>query len=206
MLGALTVQSFNALVHGKDSLELDTKTDSGLILHYSFINQNLIKDINYQKPERRVYRFKVAIFDKASVFDKLKPVPSFKSLLTNDIFVATRKTINSFLPPPLFKRHEGESFGSFFNAEFSLKNVYNIDSLDNCVILDFDIAQTGISNLRIVNRVNYEISSHLFLILEKSGRLWRLPRDRQLPPVLPVRLEFEFITGERNINAVSPKH
>jgi hypothetical protein len=71
--GAFTLQSFEAQVHGKDSLEITTTTDSGLILRYSFINQFHFKDNGDQNPARRIYRFKVVVFDKASVFDKLNP-------------------------------------------------------------------------------------------------------------------------------------
>jgi hypothetical protein len=204
--GAFTIQSFEAQVHGKDSLEITTTTDSGLILHYSFINQYHFKDDAEQNPSRRIYRFKVVVFEKASVFDKLKQTRSYKSNLTNDILPSTKKTLNSFLAPPWFKRHEGESFGTYFNSEFSLKSAYNVDSVDNCVTIDFNVTQNGLSDLRIVNRVNYEVSSHIFFILEKSKRLWKLPKERELPPAVPLRLEFEIIAGEKNINAVSPKH
>ncbi|MFN7330428.1 MAG: hypothetical protein ACK5UP_13090, partial [Bacteroidota bacterium] len=64
----------------------------------------------------------------------------------------------------------------------------------------------GLSDLRIVNRVNYEVSSQIFFILEKSKKLWKLPKERELPPTVPLRLEFEIVAGEKNINAVSPKH
>jgi hypothetical protein len=204
--GALTIQSFEAQVHGKDSLEITTTTDSGLTLHYSFINQFHFKDDEEQNPARRIYRFKVVIFDKASVFDKLKQTPAYKSHLTNDVLPSTKKTLNSFLAPPWFKRHEGESFGTYFNSEFSLKSAYNVDSIDNCLTIDFNVNHNGLSDLRIVNRVNYEVSSHIFLILEKSKKLWKLPKERYLPPMVPIRLEFEIIAGEKNINAVSPKH
>lgn len=204
--GAFTLQSFEAQVHGKDSLEITTTTDSGLILHYSFINQFHFKDNGDENPARRIYRFKVIVFDKAFVFDKLKQEPSYKSNLTNDILPSTKRTLNSFLAPPWFKRHEGQSFGTYFNSEFSLKSAYNVDSVDNCLTFDFNITHNGLSDLRIVNRLNYEISSHIFLILEKSKKLWKLPKERDLTPIVPVRLEFEIIAGERNINAVSPKH
>ncbi|MCA4898006.1 MAG: hypothetical protein ACK514_10300 [Bacteroidota bacterium] len=204
--GAFTIQSFEVQVHGKDSLEITTTTDSGLILHYSFINQFHFKENGEQNPTRRIYRFKVVIFDKASVFDKLKQIPSYKSNLTNDILPSTKKTLNSFLAPPWFKRHEGESFGTYFNSEFSLKSAYNVDSVDNCVAIDLNVTHNGLSDLRIVNRVNYEVSSQIFFILEKSKKLWKLPKERELPPTVPLRLEFEIVAGEKNINAVSPKH
>jgi hypothetical protein len=181
--GAFTLQSFEAQVHGKDSLEITTTTDSGLILRYSFINQFHFKDNGDQNPARRIYRFKVVVFDKASVFDKLKQVPSYKSNLTNDILLSTKKTLNSFLAPPWFKRHEGESFGTYFNSEFSLKSAYNVDSVDNCLTIDFNINHHGLSDLRIVNRVNYEVSSHIFLILKRSKSYGNFPRKEISRPL-----------------------
>jgi len=203
--GYRVTQEFRVETLGGDSVVLATTNEFGTTLHYYFVNQKVIKDIT-DTPKKRVYEFTVAVFDQATGFNKLKRDVSLNSIHTNEIFTSAKKSVDMFLPPPAFRQDEGKNFATYFNTEFILKKAVDIDSTDNRVVIEFVVHKRGISDIRIVNKVNYEISGHLFLLLEKSGKFWELPKERHLPSTIPVRLEFVFIAGVKNPDAINPKN
>jgi hypothetical protein len=192
------VQNYSVAFLSPDSLELTMTDESGATVTSRFVNQRSIKDLSALQPERRVYNFTLVIFARHSEFNRLRQIGAYTSVFTNDLYESIKKSVNSFLPPPNFKREEGKNFVTFFNYEFKLDKATGIDSVNNKLIIDFDVTSKGIENPVIVEKINYVIGSHIFSILEKSGKYWELPKYRELPERLPIRMIFEIIGGPKD--------
>jgi hypothetical protein len=180
-----------------DSISLTTQPKPGIVINYYFVNQKLFNTDSIGDNERRVYNMAIVIFDKNPAFSKLAKHNKFQSPASHGLVYLIPKTDNSYLQSAVFNKLPFCGFAEYFNYYFKTNWANGIDSLDNELILDLDIGNQTIENIKVVNNVTFELSGNVFGILKYSQRFWRLPEKMKMGSFVKVRFAFKVIQGKQ---------
>ena len=98
----------------------------------------------------------------------------------------------STLPYPTFGHYQYTSFASYLSTLFKFPKTYHRSKGDfDEMVIEFDVFEKGVKNIKIVKGLTYEMNAYLFLFIENSSKNWRAPRvDGK---VMPSKLRLHFI-------------
>lgn len=87
-----------------------------------------------------------------------------------------------------FKAPNSHNFASLFLTFFDEKLISEIDNSVNEIEVTIKISKKGLVSIKIEKGISYKINSHVFDILTKTGRYWKLMNDHN--ETIEFRLSF----------------
>lgn len=172
-----TLKSFE-----ESKLILSTKNENGEAIDYHFINQDkLAKELSASEQ----------IFDNGLIIIKhLKLSKETKG--ANRVFeYKISNDARSLYPNAIFNDNASSSFGYYFSLNFVFPKAYPIETVSDELIIDFDLDDKGVSNIRIVQGLSDEIDASVTKIFEKTSKKWEpLKMNGQ---TIKTTLRFHFV-------------
>lgn len=142
-----------------NSLILTSKHQTGELLTYYFARNDFEED---RMGENKAYgHYQIGIFVIPDYVVKNK---WYTYLVSND-----QRRI-----PFEFKAPNSHNFASFFLTFFDEKLISEIDNSINELEVTIKISKKGLASVKIEKGISYKINSHVFDILTKTGRYWKL--------------------------------
>lgn len=147
------------------------------------------------------YSFALIIFDIKNNFRALKSISDSSVYPKTDFHYLNSNQSEFYFSSPLFIQNEGKNFATSFLINFDRMKANDVDSLNNELVIEFDVYNKKISGINILNNISYQLSSHVFEILTKNQKYWRVTNETN-----GSRVRFSFSIFRGNIRDFSLGH
>ncbi len=169
-----------------DSLILKTNNNKNGIIYYYFINQQkLLKEISNNHVN----------FDEGLIV--IKHLRSSKNShganRVSDYKINNQ--LENLFPSPIFKDNSSDDFGDYFSTNFTFPKTYQPDTVSNELIVDFDVTDKGIENIKMIQGVDNEINASVIKIIEKTKNNWQPVKINGQLTNATLRFHFIFYLG-----------
>jgi hypothetical protein len=142
---------------------LSTKNQKGEIRYYHFINQEkLLKELSMGEQK---------IDNGLIIIKHLKLSKEAKGANRVSEYRISNGA-ESLYPSPIFNDNASASFGYYFSINFVFPKTYQLETVSEELIVDFDVDDKGVSNIKIVQGLNDEINTSVVKIIEKTSKKW----------------------------------
>ena len=177
-----TVNSIN-----DDSLVFITNNNNGENIYYHFNNQQrLLKSISNNH---------ITIDEGLIIIKHLKLSKGANRVSGYQI---SNKPENLY-PSPIFNDKASATFGDYFSINFTFPKTYKPDTISDELIIDFDVTDKGVQNIKMIQGLNDEINASVIQIIEKTNNKWHpLKIDGQVINTT-LRFHFVFFSGIQNL-------
>lgn len=108
----------------------------------------------------------------------------------------------SLFPSPIFNNgkasfyyYSSGSFGHYFTTNFNFPKTYQIETISEELIVDFDISEKGVSNIKIVQGLSNEMNSELINVIAGTTNKWQQIKFRSQSLKTTLRFRFIFYLG-----------
>lgn len=165
-------------------LILSTKNQNGETIDYYFINQSkLLNELS--KGEQ--------VIDNGLII--IKHLKLSKEAKGANRVSEYRISNESLYPSPIFNDNASASFGHYFSINFVFPKTYQLETASEEMIIDFDVDDKGVSNIKVVQGINNEIDASTIKIIEKTTKKWVPLKVNGQPIKTTLRFHFVFFLG-----------
>jgi hypothetical protein len=173
-----------------DNLVLKTKNPDGQPIDYHFVNQKIF--VGQLKDDNRI------IDNLLVIIKHLKLSKDEKGANRVAEYKIGNEKENLF-PCPIFKDYRSATFGGYFSINFVFPNSYQLGSVSDELIVDFEVTDEGAGNIKIVKGLSDEINTSVINIIEGTRKKWEpLKVDEQIIKTT-LRIHFIFYLGVSDI-------
>ena len=173
-----------------DNLVLTTKNQNGQPIDYHFVNQK--KYVDQLKNED------IIIDNGLIIIKHLKLSKDSKGANRVAEYRIGNEKANLF-PCPIFRDLRSESFGGYFSINFEFPKSYQLGSVSDELIVDFDVTDDGAGNIKIVKGLSDEINTLVINIIEGSRKKWEPLKVNEQIIKTTLRIHFVFYLGVSDI-------
>ena len=168
------------------NLILSTKNQNGETIDYHFINQDkLLKELSTGGQ----------IIDNGLIIIKhLKLSKEAKGANRVSEYRISNES-ESLYPSPIFNDYASASFGHYFSINFVFPKTYQLETLSEELIIDFDLNDNGVSNIKVVQGLSNEINALVIKIIEKTSKKWDSLEINGQSIKTTLRFHFIFYLG-----------
>ncbi|MFZ1801045.1 MAG: hypothetical protein WAU24_14350 [Chitinophagaceae bacterium] len=165
-----------------DSLILKTNNNMNESIYYYFINQQgLLKKISNNQ---------INIDEGFVIIKHLKLSKDSKGANRVSDYQINNQLENLYLSP-IFNDNASAVFGDYFSINFTFPKTYQPDTISNELIIDFDVTDKGVQNIKMIQGLDDEINASVIKIIEMTKNKWQPVKiDGQL---MDATLRFHFV-------------
>jgi hypothetical protein len=105
-------------------------------------------------------------------------------------------------PCPIFKDSKSSNFGFYLSINFVFPKAYQLETVSDELIVDFDITDEGVNNIKIIKSLNQEMDTSISKIIAGTSKKWKplLIDGQQLKVTMRFHLVFYLGLTELPIN------
>jgi hypothetical protein len=167
-------------------LVLSAKNQNGEIIDYHFVNQErLLKELS---PGEHL------IDNGLIIIKHLKLSKEAKGANRVSEYRISNEAGNLY-PSPIFNDYASASFGHYCSINFVFPKNYQLETVSEELIVDFDIDDKGVSNIKVVQGLGDEINALVIKIIEKTRKKWEPLKINGQPIKTTLRFHFIFYLG-----------
>jgi len=147
-----------------DSLILLTYNENGEKIFYHLINQaKLLKEVSTDK----------RVIDEGLIIIKCIKSSKNSNEGNNTSEYRISNDSENLYPGPIFNDNTFAAFGEYFTNNFVFPKTYPLDSVSNELIVDFDVTDKGVQNIKLIQGLNDEINATVIKLIEKTNKKWK---------------------------------
>jgi len=170
----------------ESDLILSTKNQNGETIDYHFINQEkLLKAVSTGEQ----------IIDNGLIIIRHLKLSKESKGANRVSEYRISNDAESLYPSPIFNDYASASFGHYFSINFVFPKTYQLETVSEELIVDFDVDDKGVSNIKIVQGVSDKINTSVIKIIEKTSKKWEPLEINGQPIKTTLRFHFIFYIG-----------
>lgn len=105
-------------------------------------------------------------------------------------YFVTNNTENLY-PAPLFKDYSETTFGHYVSINFKFPNAYELGTVSEELIIEFDVNKKGVSNISVIKGLSDYFDSAIVKIIEKTNKKW-----------IPVKINDNYINTRVKVHFI----